>query len=52
MIKVTDIKWCVDNVEDLEYLPTETMIECETEDEIADALSDEYGFLIESFNVA
>lgn len=49
--KITDIDWCVDNEEDLDNLPTETTIEANDEDCIADALSDEYGFLVNSFNI-
>ena len=48
---VTEIKWCVDEVEDLETLPTSAEVYCESEDEIADALSDYFGFLVESFSV-
>lgn len=48
---VTNIKWCVDNPDDLETLPTSTEVYCKSEDEIADALSDEFGFLVENFSV-
>lgn len=48
---VSDIVWETDFVEDLNSLPTQTYIEAADEDYIADALSDEYGFLVESFNL-
>lgn len=48
---VSDIVWETDFAEDLNTLPTQTYIEAVDEDFIADALSDEYGFLVESFNL-
>lgn len=48
---ITDIDWCVDEAEDLETLPTNIWVKADDEDGIADALSDEYGFLVNSFNV-
>ena len=51
IMKITNIIWDTDgyDVEAL-YLPTETYVPSEVEeDEIADWLSDEYGFLVESF---
>lgn len=48
---IYDIKWDTDGVEQSEYsLPSEIILECEDEDEIADYLSDVYGFCVESFN--
>ena len=49
--KVNDIEWCVDDIEDLDYLPNETEIDAEDEDSIADALSDKYCFLVNSFSL-
>ena len=59
---VTNIDWCIEP-EDcdnntqvankiLESLPTECEVECEDEDMIADALSDTYGYLVNSYNIA
>lgn len=48
---VFDIDWDVDYPEDLENLPTETIIEAKSEDEIVDALSDEFGFCVKSYCV-
>ena len=45
---ITNIEWDTDE-EKIETLPTETIIEAEDEDEIADKLSDEYGFCIFNF---
>lgn len=42
---ISDIEWDTDG-EKIETLPTETIIEAENEDEIADKLSDKYGFCI------
>lgn len=50
-MKITNIVWDTDgyDVEAL-YLPTETYVPSEVEeDDIADWLSDKYGFLVESF---
>lgn len=52
--KITNIDWCVDEAEDLENLPTETTITLEDEsdiDLITDALSDKFGFLVNSYNI-
>ena len=59
---VTNIGWCIepedfDNnphiaVEIIESLPKECEVECEDEDMIADALSDTYGYLVNSYNIA
>lgn len=51
--KITDIDWCVDEAESLENLPKETSVTLEDErdiDLIADALSDKFGFLVNSYN--
>ena len=60
--QVTNIDWCIepkdcDNNpqvanEILESLPTECEVECEDEDMIADTLSDTYGYLVNSYNIA
>lgn len=53
---VTNIDWDIDDFgydeEDELNLPSETMVECEDEDFIADALSDEYGFCVNSFTIS
>lgn len=49
--KVSDIEWCVDYEEDRNTLPTEAYVFADDEDEIADALSDDYGFLVEGFSL-
>ena len=47
--KVVGIKWDCDGVSPKKYnLPTTTIIEEEDEDYVIDALSDKYGWLIES----
>ena len=47
-MKVTDIKWETDG--EVVDLPTEVEVDDDLdEDEIADYLSDEYGWLVESF---
>ena len=51
-MKATDIKWVTDGAD--VNLPTEVEIPTDIEnddDEIADFLSDEYGFLVESFSL-
>lgn len=45
---ITNIEWDTDG-EKIETLPTEAIIEAKDEDEIADKLSDEYGFCIFNF---
>lgn len=56
-MKATNIVWCIgDEGSDFhpnDYnIPTEVEIPNEIEeDDIADYLSDEYGFLVESFNI-
>lgn len=57
---ITDIDWCVepqdcDNNTEMAYeicssLPTNCIVECENEDEIVEALSDEYGYLVNGFS--
>lgn len=49
--KVSDIEWCVDYEEDRDTLPTEAYVFADDEDEIADVLSDDYGFLVEGFSL-
>lgn len=49
--KVSNIDWDVDNIEDLNYLPTICVIEAIDEDDIADALSDKYGFCVNGFSI-
>ena len=47
---VVNIAWSVDETEDLEELPVEVEVPDEVnEEDIADWLSDQYGYLIESF---
>jgi hypothetical protein len=51
-MKATNIKWVTDGAD--VNLPTEVEIPIEIEDDddkIADFLSDEYGFLVESFSL-
>ena len=60
--QVTNIDWCIEaedcdnnaQVADeiLSTLPTECEVECEDEDMIADTLSDTYGYLVNSYNIA
>ena len=47
---VFNIVWSVDETEDLEELPVRVEVPDKVdEDDIADWLSDQYGYLIESF---
>lgn len=47
---VFNIVWSVDETEDLEELPVKVEVPDEVDEEdIADWLSDQYGYLIESF---
>ncbi len=47
---VVNIAWSVDETEDLEELPVQVEVPDEVDEEdIADWLSDQYGYLIESF---
>lgn len=48
---IYDIEWDTDGVDQNEYnLPSRMLLECEDADDIADALSDTYGFCVETFN--
>lgn len=51
--RVSNIVWDTDgaHVEDVEELPTHCIVECAGEEEIADTLTDEYGWLIKSFDI-
>lgn len=47
---VSNIIWAVDEAEDLERLPVQVEVPDDVDEEdIADWLSDQYGYLIESF---
>lgn len=57
-MKAINIKWDVDEIEDLEYLPTEVEIpsylitdEDDLLDYVSDWLSDEYGFCHDGFEL-
>lgn len=45
---VTHIDWDTDG-EDVEDLPTEAFVECDDEEEIADTLSEHFGWCINTF---
>lgn len=49
-VKATDIQWDVDDKELLKVLPQEVIVECpddaDLNEELADILSDEYGFCL------
>lgn len=49
--QVTNIMWDVDYKEDFDNLPTEVEVNANSEDEIADILSDNYGFCVDGFSV-
>jgi hypothetical protein len=53
-IKVTDIEWDVDNEEDLCDLPIDLEFNfpdsCNIEEDLADAISDAYGFAIKNLS--
>lgn len=51
MIKVTNIIWATDGEECLELPSTVTINSEISEEDIADYLSDTYGWLVESFEV-
>ena len=52
MFRVTDIEWDTDGVDPSDLnLPIETVIEADDEDEVADALSDKYGWCIFGLNI-
>jgi len=44
----TDINYCIDDLGEELDLPTTMIVECEDEDGVADAISDEVGWLIDS----
>ena len=46
---VSNIDWDVDYAEELNDLPTTCVIDAIDEDDIADALSDKYGFCVYGF---
>ena len=48
---VSNIDWDVDSAEDLNDLPTTCIIDAFDEDDIADALSDKYGFCVNGFSI-
>ena len=58
-MKAVNIKWDVDELEDLDYLPTEVEIpdylttddEDDLLDDVSDWLSDEYGFCHDGFEL-
>lgn len=52
-MKAVNIKWDVDDVEDLENLPTEVELPegMDDEDDISDWLSDEYGWCHSGFEL-
>ena len=48
--KITNIDWDTDgNMEDFNSLPQEVIVSVTNEDDIADALSDAYGWCVRSF---
>jgi len=53
-IKVTNIEWDVDNIEDLCNLPIDLEFDfpdsCNIEEDLADAISDCYGFAIKNLS--
>lgn len=59
-MKVTKIEWDVESLDDLEYLPSEVELPADIADfydclqlstEIADWLSDQYGYCVKSFYI-
>ena len=48
---VSNIDWDVDYAEELNDLPTTCVIDAIDEDDIADALSDKYGFCVNGFSI-
>lgn len=46
---VVNIEWDTDGKP--VRLPKEVTVECESEDDIADALSDEYGWLVNDYDI-
>jgi len=49
---VSNIEWDTDGEQHGLNLPLETTVECESEEDVADALSDRYGFCIFSLSVS
>lgn len=54
-MKITNIIWDVDDIEDLEYLPTEMdipdWIDTDDDDRISDYLSDQTGFCHKGYKI-
>lgn len=48
--QVNNIIWFCDNSEEAKSLPTSVEVEIDNPFNIADKLSDDYGFLVNSFN--
>lgn len=48
--RVSNIVWDTDGAP-VEGLPSHCIVECAGEEEIADTLSDEYGWLVKSFDI-
>ena len=48
--KVSNIVWDTDG-EPVDELPIHCIVECADKEEIADTLSDEYGWLVKSFDI-
>ena len=46
--KAVNINYCIDDLGEELDLPTTMIVECEDEEQVADAISDEVGWLIES----
>lgn len=46
--KAVNINYCIDDLGEELDLPTTMVVECEDEEQVADAISDEVGWLIES----
>lgn len=51
LFKATNIKWDTDGDMDDDDLPTEVIIEAKTEFDVADALSDKYGWTVSELDV-
>ena len=50
LFHVTKIEYCFDSEEEKELnLPESMYVECDHEDEIADSISDQTGFLVNSY---
>lgn len=48
--KASNITWDTDG-EEVEFLPAEAEVECHSEEEVADALTDTYGFCIFTLDI-